>query len=135
MLAEDAAEALAQAVLSIVAAALPNLCARHGEGEARAMLMALLPSLAAEPRITVRVSVHSADAVAADLATLDPELAVLVQLVPTEALPLGDVRVSWENGVCQRNGAETCAAVRRVLAPLGLLLPEAVFVQELAHAQ
>ncbi len=133
--AEAAAEALAQAVLSIIAAALPSLCAQHGEAEARAMLQALLPTLAAEPRIAVRLSPGLVDAVQADLAVLDPDVAALVQLMPTDTMPPGDVRVSWENGACHRSAAAACAAVRRVLAPLDLLLPEPVFAQELVHAQ
>lgn len=122
--AGDAAEALAQAVLSVIAAALPALCARHGEGEVRAFVRGLLPALTAEPAITVRLNPHLLDAVRADLAGLDPEIAAAVQLVPTDAMLPGDVRVSWDGGSCQRSTAAACAAIRDILAPLGLLLPE-----------
>ena len=122
--AEDAADGLAQAVLSVVAAGLPALCAQHGEGEVRALLGTLLPTLAVEPRITVRLSPHLLDPVRADLAALDPDIAAAVQLVPTDAVPLGDVRVSWDGGSLQRSAAAACAAVREALAPLGLLLPD-----------
>ena len=122
--AEEAAEGLAQAVLSLVAAGRPALCAHHGEREARALLQSLLPTLGVEPRITVRLNPHLLEAVRADLAGLDPEIAAAVQLVPADAMPPGDVRVSWEGGTCQRSAAAACAAVREVLAPLGLLLPE-----------
>ncbi len=124
MVTEEIAEGLAQAVLSLVAAGLPALCAHHGESEARALLQSLLPTLGSEPRIIVRLNPNLLDAVRADLAGLDPEIAAVVQLVPTDAMPPGDVRVSWEGGTCQRSTAAACAAVREVLAPLGLLLPE-----------
>jgi flagellar assembly protein FliH len=122
--AEEAAEGLAQAVLSLVAAGLPALCAQHGEHEARALLRSLLPTLGTEPRITVRLNPDLLEAVRADLAGLDPEIAAAVQLLPTDTMPPGDVRVSWEGGTCQRSAAAACAAVREALAPLGLLLPE-----------
>ena len=120
----EVAEALAQAVLSLVAAGLPALCAAHGEGEARALLRGLLPALGAEPRITVRLNPRLLEPVGADLAGLDPEIAAAVQLVPTKECAPGDVRVSWESGLCQRNADAACAAVREALASLDLFLPQ-----------
>lgn len=142
--AEEVAEGLAQAVLSIVAAGLPTLCADHGEREARALIQSLLPTLGAEPRITVRLNPHLLDATRDVLAGLDPEIAAAIQLVPTDAMLPGDVRVSWEGGSCQRSAAAACAAVRDALAPLGLLLPpahqpetppEPVRIKEIAHGR
>jgi len=127
--AEEAAEGIAQAVLSIVAAGLPALCARHGEGEARALVRSLLPTLGAEPAITVRLSPRLLDAVRAEMAGIDPEIAAAVHLVPADALAPGDVRVSWDGGLCQRSAAAACAAVREALAPLGLLLPDAALAE------
>ncbi len=121
---EETTEALARAVLSLVAAGLPSLCARYGDGEARALVRRLLPTLDAEPRITVRLNPHLLNGVRADLAGLDPEIAAAVQLVPADAMAPGDVRVSWEGGACHRSAAAACTAVREALALLGLLLPE-----------
>ena len=122
--AEETAEGLAQAVLSLVAAGLPSLCAHHGEREVRALLQRILPTLDAEPRITVRLNPQLLNAVRADLDELDPEIVAAVQLVPADAVPPGDVRISWADGTCQRSAAAVCAAIREALAPLGLLLPE-----------
>jgi flagellar biosynthesis/type III secretory pathway protein FliH len=134
--AEEAAEGLAQAVLSVVAAGLPALCTRHGEGEVHALLRSLLPTLAAEPAITVRLNPHLLDPVRADLAAgLDPEIAAAVQLVPADAMPPGDVRVSWEGGSCQRSAAAACAAVGEALALLGLRLPGPPPLEPLSTAQ
>ncbi len=127
--AEEAAEGIAQAVLSVVAAGLPALCARHGEGEVRALVRSLLPTLGAEPAITVRLSPPLMDAIRAEMAGLDPEIAAAVHLVPTDALAPGDVRVSWDGGLCQRSAATACAAVREALAPLGLLLPDSALAE------
>ena len=73
--AEGAVEALARTVLSLLAGALPALCARHGEGEVRAVLRALLPALQAEPRVSVRLHPRLVPGVQAELAGFDADLA------------------------------------------------------------
>lgn len=131
------AEQLARTVLGVVVAALPTLSARHGEAELRALVRALLPGLAREPRILVRINPEQAAAVTAEIAALAPDLAARVRLVPSDNLPSGDLHVAWENGEAVREAGAVVAAVRDALAPLGLLdsgdAADARHIRELEH--
>lgn len=121
--AEGAVEALARTALSLLTGALPDLCARHGEGEVRAVLRALLPALQTEPRVTVRLNPRVLPGVRADLAGFDAELSADIALLPTDALPPGDLRVTWAEGALIRDTGAICRAMQDVLAGLGLLDP------------
>ncbi len=132
--AEEAAEALSRAVLGTVLAALPATCARHGERELRALTRAVLPALSAEPRITVRLNPHMQDAVSEELGRMEPDLAGRVALLPTDALPPGDISVAWTDGSAVRDARALAAAAREALAPLGLLELTDTLVTEMADA-
>jgi flagellar assembly protein FliH len=119
--AERSAEAVAQLLLGTLGTMLPALCARHGAAEVAAVARAVLPSLVREPRVTVRVSPHVAAAVETELARLDPEFRARVELVETAAVPPGDARISWHEGVAVRDSAALWRAVAEALAPLDLL--------------
>lgn len=125
-LAEEHAEAIARLVLSTLAANLPATCARHGEAEARALVRALLPHLSAEPQVVIRCSPHDADGMRAELARLGPDAPAAAQVVPTDAVVPGDVRVTWQGGGATRDARRAWAAVHEALAPLGLLDADAV---------
>ena len=120
LLAEAAAEAVSRTALSMLGGALPAFCSRHGDGEVRALVRQLLPMLAREPRAVVRVNPHTLPGVQAELAAADPELAARITLIPTDALPPGDLRASWDEGSLTRDSAAIGAAMRRALAELGL---------------
>jgi flagellar assembly protein FliH len=134
--AEDAAEGTARLMLGMLLAALPATCARHGEAELRAMASRILPALAQEPRVTIRVHPHHLDALRQELARLDPEQSARAVLLPTDAMPPGDLRIAWESGHAVRDARALAAAMEEALAPLGLLAgPDAaVEARELAHA-
>ena len=121
-LADTVAEGVARAVLSVVAGLLPDLCARYGGAEVRALLRHLLPTLAQQPRIAVRVNSAILDDVRGDLALLDEDLAACVVLTAAPLLP-GDARVSWTDGSLVRDQAAIRAAVLAALTELGLLEP------------
>lgn len=131
--AEEAAEGMARLMLGMLAAALPALCARHGEAEIRAMSRRLLPALESEPRVTIRVNPRHLDAMRGELAGLDPEQAGRTRLLPTDAMPPGDLRIAWDYGQAVRDARALAASMEEALAPLGLLakLHEE---GELAHA-
>ena len=124
--AEAAADAIARTMLSALAACLPALCAQHGAGEVRAVIQAVLPGLAHEPRITVRVNPLLIPAMTAEIADLDSEVAERLLLVPVESMAPGDVRVNWQDGAAIRETGRVCAAVNDVLASLGLLEQEMI---------
>ncbi len=128
---EDAAaasEAIARTMLGALTACLPSLCVRYGAAEVRTLARAVLPALMDEPRITVRLSPHDARMLAEEIARLEPELAARISLAPTDAVPRGDLRIAWQDGLAVRDAAASRAAVHDALSALGL-----IDSQELAH--
>jgi flagellar assembly protein FliH len=131
--AEDAAHSLARLLLGTLAAVLPATCARHGATEVAALARTLLPALAQEPRVTIRISPHVTEALQAELAQLDAMVASRIVVVPTDAVVPGDVRISWDDGVAMRDTAALWQQVSEVLAPLGLLPAAEPAIRELVH--
>jgi flagellar biosynthesis/type III secretory pathway protein FliH len=121
--AERSAEAIARLLLDSLAKLLPALCERHGEAELCALIRIILPALAQEPTITVRVNPVHTPALMRELDRLDPDLVECVRLVPIEAIAAGNVRVSWHDGSATRDTASLWQQVRAVLEPAGLLSP------------
>jgi len=120
--ATETAEGTVRTIMAILVGLLPALCARHGHAELRAMLRHLLPTLAQQPRVTVRLSPAVLDGVRADLAEMDEDLAATIVLTPA-TLPPGDTRVIWTNGKLVRDTAALRNAVIAALVELGLLEP------------
>lgn len=118
--AEEAADALARAVLSTVAGVLPHMCRAHGDAEVAALVRELLPLLAPRGRVVVRAHPGVLPALGGDLQRLPESVAENVELRPAN-LPPGDARLSWEGGSLDRDAAAICAAVTESLAGLGLL--------------
>jgi flagellar biosynthesis/type III secretory pathway protein FliH len=123
--AEQSAEAIAQLLLDSFAAIFPTLCVRYGDAEVRAIVRTVLPALTQEPTITVRANPRTARAVTQEIARLDPDLAVHVQVVDCDAMSPGDVRIAWHNGTATRDAAALWQQVAAVLAPAGLLRADA----------
>jgi flagellar assembly protein FliH len=119
--AEDSAETVSRLLLGTLATLLPALCVRHGAAEVTAMVRAVLPALASEPRVTLRISPLVLSAVEQELSQLDPDLHERVSLVPTDTVAPGDVRISWQDGSAVRDAAALWRAVAEALAPLDLL--------------
>lgn len=133
--AERTAEQIARLVLDSVAGVLPAMCARHGEAELRALVGRLLPALARELSVAVRLNPAHIPALMRELDQLGPDLAERVQLIPVEAIPPGDLRASWQDGVAVRDTRELCGQIRAVLETSGLLTPAPAPAQstELLH--
>src|SRR5208282_4111939 len=119
--AERSVEAIARLLLDSLAKLFPELCERHGEAELCALIRTILPALAQEPTLTVRVNPAHTPALMRELDRLDPDLVERVRLVPVEAIATGDVRVSWRDGTARRDTAALWQQVRAVLEPAGLL--------------
>jgi len=119
--AERSVEAIARLLLDSLGKLLPALCERHGEAELCALVHTILPALAQQPTITVRLNPVHTPALMRELDRLDPELVERVRLLPVEAIAAGDVRVSWHNGTASRDTAALWQQVRAVLEPAGLL--------------
>ncbi len=127
---EEAASAIARLLLDTLATLFPALCARHGEAEARAVLQTVLPALAQEPAVTVRLSGGLAAALEHEVARCSEDFAERVALVADPAMAPGDVRVAWQGGKAVRDAAALWAQVAAVLAPAGLLGPS---TEEIEH--
>jgi flagellar biosynthesis/type III secretory pathway protein FliH len=121
--AEGSVEAIARLLLDSLAKLFPALCERYGEGELCALIGTILPALAQEPTIVVRMNPMHTPALTRELDRLDPELAERVRLVPVEAIAIGDVRVSWLNGSATRDTGALWQQVQAVIEPAGLLSP------------
>jgi flagellar biosynthesis/type III secretory pathway protein FliH len=121
--AERSVESIARLLLDSLAKLLPALCERHGEAELCALIRIILPTLAQEPTITVRVNPAHTPALMRELDRLDPDLVEHVRLVPVEAIAAGNVRVTWRDGSALRDTAALWQQVRAVLEPAGLLSP------------
>jgi flagellar biosynthesis/type III secretory pathway protein FliH len=133
-IAEEAADAIARLVMNGFAAAFPALAARQGETELRAVIHAILPTLHQEPRITVRLAPHLAPLVAREIAALDADLVPRVRIVPTDAMPPGDLRITWRNGSAARDTAALWSRIETILAPAGLLATGPA-AKEVAHGE
>ncbi len=113
--AEEAAAAMGETCLAALAAALPSLAGRFGAEEALRFTEALLPALADEPVVTIRVTPDLAPAIAARLAR-----EARVEVLADEAVAAGDVIASWRGGRAQRQGDAARAAIAEALNALGL---------------
>ena len=131
--AEETAASIARLLLGSLGAVLPELAARYGEIEMQAVIRAVLPGLFKEPGVTVRVNPRHAAAIAQEIETADPDLAARLQVVATDAIPPGDMRVAWRNGAASRDAGALWAQVTEALALAGLA-PLPVETRELEHA-
>ncbi len=122
--AMQAAESVAKCMLSVLATCLPALCERHGAAELTALSRAVLPGLVDEPKVVVRIHPHMLPTMQAELATLDFELSERIQVLPTEAVAPGDLRISWADGSVTRDAGRARHLIENALAALGLLQPE-----------
>lgn len=116
--AEQAATSIARLLLAGLEAAFPALCARYGGAEVRSLVRIIVPALTQEQSITVRAHPRTAEAVAEEVARLDPELSTRVQAVACDTMAPGDVRVIWRNGAAARDAAALWEQVMQVLAPI-----------------
>jgi flagellar assembly protein FliH len=117
--AEMSAQAIASVLLDSFAATFPALCAEYGDAEVRSVVRVMLPALMQEPAIKIRAHPRTAEAVAEEVARLDPDLVARVQTLAVESMAPGDVRVSWRNGSATRDAAALWQQVLQALAPIG----------------
>jgi flagellar biosynthesis/type III secretory pathway protein FliH len=119
-LAEQSAATIAQLFLGSLGVVLPELVARYGETELQAIIRTVAPGLFREPAVTVRINPQHCSGLADEIARLDPDLAARFQIVPTDAVPIGDARIGWRNGGASRDVAALWAQVTETLALSGL---------------
>lgn len=113
--AEDAAHAVARATLAALLAVLPTLQAQLGQAEVQRFAAALLPNLATEPSVVLRVAPDLVVPVAAHFA---PE--TRLEVAADAALQPGEARLTWRDGTAERKAAAAVDALHETLAELGL---------------
>jgi flagellar biosynthesis/type III secretory pathway protein FliH len=119
--AERAAAALAAATLGLVARALPEIAAAEA-GEACARLAeSLLARLATAERIAIRLPPELARALAPRLeaAAAAADFTGRLEVIATEGMAAGAMRISWPGGEALRDPAALAAAATEVLRRLG----------------
>ncbi len=121
--AEASAAALAQLVLDAVGAGYPALRERFGEDELRRFVAAILPALAREPAVEIRVHPAHAAAVAEAVGALGTPSGPRPTITPSVSVAPGDAAIVWHDGSAHRDAAAAWSAVAAALAPLGLLSP------------
>jgi flagellar biosynthesis/type III secretory pathway protein FliH len=132
--AEQSAEAIAHLLLDCFVTSFPALSAQYGGDEVRAIVRAVVMPLRQEPKITIRLDPVSAGTIAQDIERLEPDLMPRVQVVPTDTMQLGDVRITWRNGSAIRDTGALWQQVVDILAPAGLLPPKAA-LKEIEHVE
>ncbi|WP_207622864.1 FliH/SctL family protein [Falsiroseomonas algicola] len=113
--AEATADAVARAALAAVVAALPTLAARCGEAEVIRFASALLPCLAGEPGVTLRVAPELVAPVAARFAH-----EARLEVMPDATLSRGDARATWRGGEAARHAEAARRVVMDAFAGFGL---------------
>jgi flagellar assembly protein FliH len=133
-LAEQSAATIARLLLGSLGVVLPELTARYGEAELRAIIRIVMPGLFKEPAVTLRINPQHCATVAREIERLDPDLAARLQIVPTESIPAGDARIAWRNGGATRDAAALWQQVAATLALSGLS-PSIAEPREIEHAR
>ncbi len=126
--AEAVAEKLAGALLAALASALPALCVRHGEAEARAMVASILPGLTQTQTVQLRTHSSVLPGVLAQIQALRTTRMPSIDAQPDEAMVPGDIDMTWQDGAATRSARRICAEIDTILGLNGLLTAPAVEV-------
>jgi flagellar biosynthesis/type III secretory pathway protein FliH len=111
--AEQTAAEMARLVSEVIAHALPSLAAQVARRDVMAFAAGLLPALAAEPRIDIRVAPGLTPALTEQLATQPT-----IHVAADPALPEGDVRIGWRDGQAEHRHAAFRSAILGMIADL-----------------
>ena len=112
---DQAAAAMAIAVMHAMRAVVPDLMQRSGLSEASAMLAHLLPGLSREPEVRVTVAPELADGLRASLNWLAPGIRERVHVAGSGQTGKADVSVQWHAGQARQQPAQVWNAVMQTL--------------------
>jgi flagellar assembly protein FliH len=120
--AEGAAAALAVATLDLLALALPRAAAAHALPGCAELAETLLARLSGVERIAIRLPPELARTLAPRLeqAASAADFAGRLDVIPTDGMVAGEMRISWPGGEARRNPAALAAAAADVMRQLGL---------------
>jgi flagellar assembly protein FliH len=119
--ADRAARSIARLLIQALMKMLPAACARLGATEIADVARAVLPGLRQDPRVVLSVHPSLAADIEVELARLGTEVRERTVLAPTDALPPGDVRITWQDGSASRDTTDLMRRVAAVFAQYGLM--------------
>jgi flagellar assembly protein FliH len=120
--AELATGALAATTLDLVARALPRAAAAHARPGCAELAESLLAKLSGVERIAIRLPPELARALAPRLeaAAAAADFTGRLDVIPTDGMVAGEMRISWPGGEARRDPASLAEAAGDVLRQLGL---------------
>ena len=110
--------AIACTTLSLITAALPNLCTAHAEDEIRALLRRVLPAARQLPGLHIRLNPALRQFVEGETARLLEGSGTKVSWTETGKLASGDIAVTWQSGSAVRDTEACCASIRDAVLAL-----------------
>lgn len=119
--ADRAARTIAHLLIQALMKMLPAACARFGASEIAEVARAVLPALRQEPRVVLAVHPALAAEVEAELARLGDGVKERTVLAPSDALPPGDVRITWQDGSAARDTTDLLRQIAALFAQYGLM--------------
>jgi flagellar assembly protein FliH len=123
--AETAAGALAATTLDLVARALPRAAAAQALPACAELAETLLARLSGVERIAIRLPPELARTLAPRLeqAAAAADFSGRLDVIPTDGMVAGEMRISWPGGEARRDPAALAEAAGDVLRQLGLAPP------------
>lgn len=124
---EQALDAITCTALSLLAVALPALCASHAEAELRALLHRVLPPMRQVPELQIRVHPDLREAIEDETSAVLEGSGTRVTWINSARLAPGDIAIAWQNGGALRDTGATCIAIRdavlALLDPVPIIAP------------
>ena len=98
-------------------------CTQFGENEARRLARPILEGLDHEPEVTLRADPSLAEFLQEELSMIAPDKISRVKIIPNNAFVRGDIRISWSNGVAERDPTSLWNRISSVYRRLRTALP------------
>jgi flagellar biosynthesis/type III secretory pathway protein FliH len=117
---EAAGTQLANLALAVIEAGFPSLRGCHGAAELSRFSREVIALLDEELRIVVRIHPTMQSVLDEVLADLEEERRAAIIVETRDALPAGDARIAWRNGLATRDTESLRTRIAEALAPLGL---------------
>ena len=115
---EEALDGIARTALSLLAVALPALCADHAEDELRSLLRRLLPPTRQFSELHIRVHPALREAMEDETKLILEGSGTQVTWTESSKLAPGDIAIGWQNGGALRDTATTCSDIAKAILAL-----------------
>lgn len=119
--AEKVATELASCLLGAMCGSLPEFCRAHAEPETRALIRKIMPGLAREAKVDIRVHPSMVEPVQDEIAKLTQDLPEKLSVTGDPLMEPTDLRAKWNMGHLVRSSQKIWRDVRAELSSFGLL--------------